>query len=222
MRDCPKCSSSERSKAGFVGEVQRWLCKSCGCKVHPQHTAGEARRGEAPGAAALSGGDGASGHRAGSGPVERRGSQMDPGAWRGGGADAQASAAAAHGHDRRGLAFHSGENNQCWLWISLCHLTGRILGVHLGGRGAEDLKAFLAAYPEARGQIAFTVVLRGLCGRLAAWRSFHRKNAHTEVGEPQRQCASQSGSLRTQDKMRNQINEDGLSLRSPLHDKTQQ
>lgn len=26
----------------------------------------------------------------------------------------------------------------------------------MGGRGAEDLKAFLAAYPETRGQIAFT------------------------------------------------------------------
>lgn len=29
---CPKCHSSDRRKAGFIGEKQRWLCKGCGCK----------------------------------------------------------------------------------------------------------------------------------------------------------------------------------------------
>ena len=29
---CPKCGSSDRRKAGFIGEAQRWLCKGCGCK----------------------------------------------------------------------------------------------------------------------------------------------------------------------------------------------
>jgi transposase-like protein len=29
---CPKCDSSERVKAGFVKELQRWQCKHCGCK----------------------------------------------------------------------------------------------------------------------------------------------------------------------------------------------
>lgn len=29
---CPKCGSSERAKAGFVGSVQRWQCKKCPCK----------------------------------------------------------------------------------------------------------------------------------------------------------------------------------------------
>ncbi len=29
---CPKCSSDDRHKAGFIGEAQRWLCRSCGCK----------------------------------------------------------------------------------------------------------------------------------------------------------------------------------------------
>lgn len=27
---CSGCGSTERTKAGFVGKVQRWLCKSCG------------------------------------------------------------------------------------------------------------------------------------------------------------------------------------------------
>lgn len=46
--------------------------------------------------------------------------------------------------------------NTCWLWISLCYLTNRILGVHLGGRRADDLKDFLGAFPEAKGKITFT------------------------------------------------------------------
>ena len=29
---CPKCGNERRSRAGFVGEKQRWLCKACGCK----------------------------------------------------------------------------------------------------------------------------------------------------------------------------------------------
>lgn len=29
---CPKCGSEDRHKAGFVREVQRWRCRSCGCK----------------------------------------------------------------------------------------------------------------------------------------------------------------------------------------------
>ena len=29
---CPKCGSEVRTKAGFIGEAQRWLCKGCGCK----------------------------------------------------------------------------------------------------------------------------------------------------------------------------------------------
>ena len=29
---CPKCGSEERSKAGFIGAAQRWLCKGWGCK----------------------------------------------------------------------------------------------------------------------------------------------------------------------------------------------
>ncbi|MFV0386070.1 IS1 family transposase [Paracoccus sp. (in: a-proteobacteria)] len=40
--------------------------------------------------------------------------------------------------------------------MSLCYFSGRILGVHLGGRGAEDLKDFLKAFPEAKGKITFT------------------------------------------------------------------
>ncbi len=59
-------------------------------------------------------------------------------------------------HDRRGLAFHPRQKNTCWLRISLCSLTGRILGVHLGGRGADDLRDFLRAFPEAKGRITFT------------------------------------------------------------------
>ena len=30
------------------------------------------------------------------------------------------------------------------------------LGVHIGRRGAQDLKEFLAAFPEARGRLTFT------------------------------------------------------------------
>ena len=29
---CPKCGSEDRHKAGFIGEAQCWLCRSCGCK----------------------------------------------------------------------------------------------------------------------------------------------------------------------------------------------
>lgn len=29
---CPKCGSSEKAKAGFVGDHQRWQCKNCPCK----------------------------------------------------------------------------------------------------------------------------------------------------------------------------------------------
>jgi transposase-like protein len=29
---CPKCGSTEKKKAGFVGKVQRWQCKNCPCK----------------------------------------------------------------------------------------------------------------------------------------------------------------------------------------------
>ena len=29
---CPKCGSSEKAKAGFIGEKQRYQCKSCPCK----------------------------------------------------------------------------------------------------------------------------------------------------------------------------------------------
>jgi len=29
---CPKCSSSNRIKAGFIGEKQRYKCKGCGCQ----------------------------------------------------------------------------------------------------------------------------------------------------------------------------------------------
>jgi transposase-like protein len=29
---CPKCGSTDKRKAGFVGEVQRWQCKGCPCK----------------------------------------------------------------------------------------------------------------------------------------------------------------------------------------------
>lgn len=30
--DCPKCGSGDHHKAGFVGDAQRWRCRSCGCK----------------------------------------------------------------------------------------------------------------------------------------------------------------------------------------------
>ena len=29
---CPKCGSSEKAKAGFIGEKQRYQCKNCPCK----------------------------------------------------------------------------------------------------------------------------------------------------------------------------------------------
>ena len=29
---CPKCGSSEKVKAGFIGEKQRYQCKNCPCK----------------------------------------------------------------------------------------------------------------------------------------------------------------------------------------------
>jgi transposase-like protein len=29
---CPKCGSSEKSKAGFIGDKQRYQCKKCPCK----------------------------------------------------------------------------------------------------------------------------------------------------------------------------------------------
>jgi len=68
----------------------------------------------------------------------------------------QTRPATPHGHAGRDVALHPRQKNKCWLWISLCYLTGRILGVHVGGRGAEDLRNFLAAFPEAKGQITFT------------------------------------------------------------------
>jgi len=32
VTQCPKCSSTDRHKAGFIGDKQRWRCRSCGCK----------------------------------------------------------------------------------------------------------------------------------------------------------------------------------------------
>ena len=29
---CPKCGSSDKAKAGFIGETQRYQCKNCSCK----------------------------------------------------------------------------------------------------------------------------------------------------------------------------------------------
>ena len=29
--DCPKCGVEKNVKAGFVGEIQRYKCKNCGC-----------------------------------------------------------------------------------------------------------------------------------------------------------------------------------------------
>lgn len=34
---CPKCSVAERTKAGFVGDRQRWRCKGCGFHYSVTH-----------------------------------------------------------------------------------------------------------------------------------------------------------------------------------------
>ncbi len=38
----------------------------------------------------------------------------------------------------------------------MCFFTGRLCGVHIGGRAAQDLRDFLEAFPEARGALSFT------------------------------------------------------------------
>ncbi len=40
MSLCPKCTHPTSTKAGFIGELQRYKCKSCGCRHTVQHRSG--------------------------------------------------------------------------------------------------------------------------------------------------------------------------------------
>lgn len=53
----------------------------------------------------------------------------------------------------------------------MCYLTRCILGVHVGGRSADDLKSFLKSFPQAQGRITFT-------DDLAAYAAVLPKGAH--------------------------------------------
>ncbi|MCB9942612.1 MAG: IS1 family transposase [Geminicoccaceae bacterium] len=53
----------------------------------------------------------------------------------------------------------------------MCYLTRCILGVHVGGRSADDLKGFLKSFPQAQGRITFT-------DDLAAYAAVLPKGAH--------------------------------------------
>ena len=150
-----KCGSEVRTKAGFIGEVQRWLCKSCGCKYTRSTRHGM--------------GDGSDVGRCSSisraWAFARSGGfwvfQMSPFSNGSGLFGEEVERMRRPGPppkiamiDEMWHFVHA--KNECWLWISMCYLTRCILGVHVGGRSADDLKSFLKSFPQAQGRITFT------------------------------------------------------------------
>ena len=128
----------------------------------------------------------------------------------------QTRPAAPHDHAGRDVALHPRQKNKCRLWISLCYFTGRILGVHMGGRGAGDLRDFPAAFPEAKGQIAFTDDLAAYAAMLPEG-AFRRENADPETRKPQRERPPSSRTLRSTNPMHYKMHAYGIPLRASVH-----
>lgn len=49
-----------------------------------------------------------------------------------------------HDIDRRDVALHPKKRNKLWIWIAIPALTGRVLAIEMGSRGAKTLKRLWA------------------------------------------------------------------------------